>query len=222
MISIHAPREGSDSPSCRPRPRARRNFYPRSPRGERPVASNTWMWSRLFLSTLPARGATSFCGVFPGKSRFLSTLPARGATSWSSVMGSTCTPFLSTLPARGATSRKRSSISIWPDFYPRSPRGERRADRGFTIRYGKFLSTLPARGATQTAAEQAIDTAISIHAPREGSDLPSRCPAPDSSDFYPRSPRGERPQGGGFVQAHGRISIHAPREGSDHALLVDF
>ena len=56
-ISIHAPREGSDSstwswttPSC--------NFYPRSPRGERPSTLTSGIWSVAFLSTLPARGAT--------------------------------------------------------------------------------------------------------------------------------------------------------------------
>ena len=55
-----------------------------------------------FLSTLPARGATSIFAFSPGARSFLSTLPARGATV-------KITPhakpekFLSTLPARGAT-----------------------------------------------------------------------------------------------------------------------
>ena len=34
-ISIHAPREGSDRRSTRKRVKSARNFYPRSPRGER-------------------------------------------------------------------------------------------------------------------------------------------------------------------------------------------
>ena len=33
-----------------------------------------------------------------------------------------------------------------------------------------FLSTLPARGATDLFAKISLDTSISIHAPREGSD----------------------------------------------------
>ena len=55
-----------------------------------------------------------------------------------------------------------------------------------------FLSTLPARGATKIGAEMADVVIISIHAPREGSDsrVPSACAA--HTDFYPRSPRGER------------------------------
>ena len=55
-----------------------------------------------------------------------------------------------------------------------------------------FLSTLPARGATGGVQHMGAHPAISIHAPREGSDPQSgriRCPI---SNFYPRSPRGER------------------------------
>ena len=57
---------------------------------------------------------------------------------------------------------------------------------------------------------------ISIHAPREGSDLPRLLAGRiQPQNFYPRSPRGERRRGrfcGHFLNG---ISIHAPREGSD-------
>ena len=102
-ISIHAPREGSD---CRPKrgrwpprphfyprsPRGERHpaallsgrrlhFYPRSPRGERPADSYPAVYAELFLSTLPARGATCTRAVTSTpRTAFLSTLPARGAT----------------------------------------------------------------------------------------------------------------------------------------------
>ena len=56
----------------------------------------------------------------------------------------------------------------------------------------KFLSTLPARGATELLELLESCKAISIHAPREGSDADGHGPQP--------------------VQ---QISIHAPREGSD-------
>ena len=56
-----------------------------------------------------------------------------------------------------------------------------------------FLSTLPVRGATVVVVFKLVHFVISIHAPREGSDLALVV---------------EAAVGGG-------ISIHAPREGSD-------
>ena len=61
VISIHAPREGSDD-SLSQFVDADCHFYPRSPRGERPSKSEMVPSSLLFLSTLPARGATSALG----------------------------------------------------------------------------------------------------------------------------------------------------------------
>ena len=85
---------------------------------------------------------------------------------------------------------------------------------------------------------------ISIHAPREGSDpLRSRyvipalnfyprsprgerpgsfCGRAITPHFYPRSPRGERLRVGDRGDLHFGISIHAPREGSDEANFQRF
>src|SRR5699024_4779872 len=57
QISIHAPREGSDWCSLCNCP-GLRNFYPRSPRGERLAQFWCVEVAVEFLSTLPARGAT--------------------------------------------------------------------------------------------------------------------------------------------------------------------
>ena len=151
MISIHAPREGSDMVR-RQRRRAGQHFYPRSPRGERPLHSRLQRRPFRFLSTLPARGATTGgCRPEMSRRRFLSTLPARGAT-WRARKNRSSTAFLSTLPARGATTLSQEIdtyedlfLSTLPargatgaghppqyrraDFYPRSPRGERRSGR---------------------------------------------------------------------------------------------
>ena len=101
-----------------------------------------------------------------------------------------------------------------------------------------FLSTLPARGATKRINALGQTYSISIHAPREGSDvlapgndarpleflstLPARgatcsvdCAITEASNFYPRSPRGERQQLPRWLFPVKSISIHAPREGSD-------
>ena len=56
-----------------------------------------------------------------------------------------------------------------------------------------FLSTLPARGATR----------------------PSGSSGCGKHNFYPRSPRGERPVAVAESIEVRAISIHAPREGSD-------
>ena len=102
FISIHAPREGSDLGTV-PVLFELDDFYPRSPRGERPFLYGLKSVPSVFLSTLPARGATNCCG----------------RTAWRSG-----------------------------NFYPRSPRGERQDNGGNTNE----------------------SYAISIHAPREGSD----------------------------------------------------
>ena len=87
MISIHAPREGSDlvdtsSGSCFG------NFYPRSPRGERLWGKPLSSLGETFLSTLPARGATAMPLNTVCTTLFLSTLPARGATGTEALYGS--------------------------------------------------------------------------------------------------------------------------------------
>ena len=65
----------------------------------------------IFLSTLPARGAT-WVGerCIRGETVFLSTLPARGATAGPSGWPQQYLhKFLSTLPARGATEYKAAN-----------------------------------------------------------------------------------------------------------------
>ena len=205
-VSIHAPREGSDE-HCRQK----------------------WQSSAQFQSTPPARGATS--QIRPKMltpSEFQSTPPARGATVPSDLSyladflvsihapreGSDHTVslepwygsnlFQSTPPARGATLMVFLPL-IWniPHtslcFNPRPPRGERRK------RMFAACSRLP--------------PVVSIHAPREGSDIRQLEYAPANSVllfqstppargattlhpgtrqsqrhdcFNPRPPRGER------------------------------
>ena len=195
---------------------ARVHFYPRSPRGERPTRLVLKVRTLVFLSTLPARGATKG-GVYDcHRLRFLSTLPARGATKASAVQpghsgisihapreGSDLAlalcwaaviSFLSTLPARGATQPGIFTGGRNGNFYPRSPRGERPGLRCTMPTCPLlFLSTLPARGATLTAPSAVLSMSTFL------STLPARgatqCRAP-----------GRRADS---------ISIHAPREGSD-------
>ena len=125
MISIHAPREGSDR-ACNTAYNFLDNFNPRSPRGERRLP-------------LPVKGATVNISIHA---------PREGSDAASVLTPSFRPAFQSTLPARGATLpfghiREEFGISIHApregsdsiscdrdknagDFNPRSPRGERR------------------------------------------------------------------------------------------------
>ena len=77
-----------------------------------------------------------------------------------------------------------------------------------------FQSTLPVRGATRCVVQEFIPGGISIHAPREGSDAPSRtaCKGGSISIHAPREVSDQADREGRCVV---QISIHAPREGSD-------
>ena len=128
--------------------------------------------------------------------------------------------FLSTLPARGATLHAQGQLN-----------------------QQSFLSTLPARGATRSESGiSSAESTISIHAPREGSDLLdadiededdiflSTLPARGATGSFPttatpwnisiHAPR----EGSDVLRAAGAdtadISIHAPREGSDYDYLL--
>ena len=214
MISIHAPRVGSDTLRCMYRPR-RHNFNPRSPRGERRDADD-YRSAEAFQSTLPAWGATRTASEMDADYVvFQSTLPAWGATLPGAGDGR-AERFQSTLPAWGATAAFMSastgaSISIHAprvgsDSQARQPGPHR----------SQFQSTLPAWGATHDVGRcGGADRTISIHAPRVGSDKALQRTELNRQYFNPRSPRGERRAGKKFVQALQEISIHAPRVGSD-------
>ena len=130
VISIHAPRTGSDG------------FPP----------LDEVKGFLVFQSTLPARGATCTAPGLPRGGTFQSTLPARGATTrkefmscsiaisihaprtgsdgnWVRKIKTIDDPFQSTLPARGATWQLRTHITTISYFNPRSPHGERRLRR---------------------------------------------------------------------------------------------
>ena len=59
--------------------------------------------------------------------------------------------------------------------------------------------------------------AISIHAPRTGSDNAAQAESRVPDNFNPRSPHGERLSALGYQRYEYGISIHAPRTGSDES-----
>ena len=174
-ISIHAPREGSDGETCAAgSPPA--NFYPRSPRGERPKTPCGVRLDKGFLSTLPARGAT-FAG-------------------YAYVVGYKISIHA---PREGSDFVFCYYYFVFINFYPRSPRGERRG----------------------SPAHPCGAALISIHAPREGSDLMRCWMTCCHSDFYPRSPRGERPSVLEMDKSPDSFLSTLPARGATHALFRD-
>ena len=126
--------------------------------------------------------------------------------------------FLSTLSLRRATRQRHLISAAVIDFYPRSPCGERRMTLMQKCFVSIFLSTLSLRRATQGVHDADCRAAISIHALLAESDVTHVLHFPpahgflstlslrratryrsmsswNTSDFYPRSPCGERPMG---------------------------
>ena len=101
-ISIHAPRTGSDhiTSSIANRPR---NFNPRSPHGERHKFPGALLADAEFQSTLPARGATPRgCHIHVGQAISIHA-PRTGSDARHGFQLTRTLAFQSTLPARGAT-----------------------------------------------------------------------------------------------------------------------
>ena len=146
VISIHAPRVGSDRRglSFRSTPY---NFNPRSPCGERPILCSSLYYRPIFQSTLPVWGATTLViHRHFATCVFQSTLPVWGATKTSNNDASIL-QFQSTLPVWGATPLHSLFAAL-----------------------GEFQSTLPVWGATWGGGRDGGKGGISIHAPRVGSD----------------------------------------------------
>ncbi len=198
LISIHAPREGSD----RTRRHMQSSFRPFQStlpaRGATKYPPLSSVYHIPFQSTLPARGATKIGDQKKLKGGFQSTLPARGATVYPVSCANTSGISIHA-PREGSDYRHSHGLCLFFNFNPRSPRWER---RHFSVRISRRLG-------------------ISIHAPREGSDRTTHNSARTFLHFNPRSPRGERRTHLTLPSPHSLISIHAPREGSDKSICSE-
>ena len=149
VISIHAPRTGSDGRSRAVSDRRFPHFNPRSPHGERPNRSDLTAAQRQFQSTLPARGATTLMVVQPPAGTYFNPRSPHGERQ--DFFGSHVFFLLISIhaPRTGSDGRPAPERSRAGHFNPRSPHGERRI-RFTTCRpSSSFQSTLPARGATK-------------------------------------------------------------------------
>ena len=192
LISIHAPRTGSD-PDARTLGRRERPFQP----------------------TLPARGATQISPPDESRSRFQPTLPARGATSARNQR--TPTGAISTHAPRTGSDRKgQENDRHTTDFNPRSPHGERRQSPPEPPEPPAISTHAPRTGSDQRLpCKTARFLCISTHAPRTGSDSFCDFSPAQARNFNPRSPHGERRPDSRPRCPDPPISTHAPRTGSD-------
>ena len=126
-------------------------FYPRSPRGERLSTCEASTGSLIFLSTLPARGATQILEMYSNALKISIHAPREGSDPATGRQSGKLLYFYPRSPRGerrllGGLGRQRHSISIhapregsdggevgarprFADFYPRSPRGERQETR---------------------------------------------------------------------------------------------
>ena len=146
-ISIHAPREGSDT-------------YDEE---HLPVIDK-------FLSTLPARGATCSTENSAAGSRFLSTLPARGATLIILWYNITRRDFYPRSP-RGERRTTTWKSGPTPRISIHAPREGSDGRQPVNIPLGDISIHAPREGSDISMQLRKISAMISIHAPREGSDL---------------------------------------------------
>ena len=150
-ISIHAPREGGDSPAPWRRSPAG-YFNPRPPRGGRRGTWPAGLPPCLFQSTPPARGATCAVPVSHHAPAISIHAPREGGDEIIRLQ-SFCIEISIHAPREGGDSRRS-----WPV-------------RSTWI----FQSTPPARGATTIRDKLGQGIEISIHAPREGGDHTPPC-----------------------------------------------
>ena len=174
-----------------------------------------------FLSTPSARRATAYgLNLLDVTQISIHALREEGdwmPAAWPPIISR----FLSTPSARRATWPQRTSAKRHSDFYPRPPRGGRRVTNAIYQQTVQFLSTPSARRATEQrspkpqvaglipagflstpSARRATgikttgskkDILISIHALREEGDRYCLENGTALLHFYPRPPRGGRP-----------------------------
>ena len=177
-----------------------RNFYPRSPCGERRcpcyVPHRIWLIS---IHALLAESDFASAGWLQVVYYFYPRSPCGERRLFSSVY-----------------------LGYMKNFYPRSPCGERQRAENHANSQQEFLSTLSLRRATDGTQRNGQKNHISIHALLAESDgvAPQGCYTL-WEDFYPRSPCGERHQANAVDQIlPGHISIHALLAESDCMVCI--
>ena len=147
LISIHAPRVGSDH-GIAAAPESRRGFQ----------------------STLPVWGATDLLDCLGAGHVISIHAPRVGSDCIHGILRLFCIISIHA-PRVGSDENCSGSERSRCDFNPRSPCGERQRFRRLRVCGVRFQSTLPVWGATEEQPYPVAARHISIHAPRVGSDV---------------------------------------------------
>ena len=169
------------------------HFYPRPPRGGRPAWYSLPSPTANFYPRPPRGGRRMLWPTELKRHKFLSTPSARRATLDTVAFVLPVSISIHALREEG-DAIVRSCASFLPYFYPRPPRGGRHIVPSAQKRHSGFLSTPSARRATPSLCVQCTALAISIHALREEGDGIGLVNGRPVSNFYPRPPRGGRPE----------------------------
>ena len=162
QVSIHAPREGSDSDDAVSR---WYNVSIHAPREGTTIRSNRL--SETFQSTLPAKGATGDFSLRPAHGMFQSTLPRRERLSVAPGL----MPLRVSIHAPRGGSDALCAFGTDNTVSIHAPREGSDLCRSSERRYRVSIHA-PAKGATR-ALDSSKPERVSIHAPREGSDAMS-------------------------------------------------
>ena len=131
-----------------------RDFYPRSPCGERPIIFCKLLdRSVISIHALLAESDALGAVTSPAVSRFLSTLSLRRATKQKRTILVMEDISIHALLAESDPLELMTVLIIY-DFYPRSPCGERPERLFQIIRILGFLSTLSLRRATEKSTPE--------------------------------------------------------------------
>ena len=191
-ISIHALREEGDGKHRRTS-YPQQNFYPRPPRGGRPINQLRQAFQIQFLSTPSARRATARRLSRPQSTRYFYPRPPRG----------------------GRLPSQCHSQMLFSDFYPRPPRGGRQ--RPIPRYFDKMqisIHALREEGDSGTH-RPSLKKEISIHALREEGDARFARACACTVIISIHALREEGDKSNGRHEKSGVISIHALREEGD-------